>query len=359
MKAAVLTRISGPLELLDVQLADPAPDEVVVRVAASGICHSDKHAYDGGQSMPLPAVLGHEVAGVVQRTGADVRGLRPGDHVVTAPSGFCGRCDWCLSGLSHHCAANGRTRPAGQPSRLSMDGAPVTAFVGLGGFAEYLLVHESALCPVPTELPLDRAALLGCAVVTGFGAVLRTAEVRPGATVAVLGCGGVGLNVVQAARFAGAARIVALDRQPAKLERARHFGATDVVDASEGDAAEQVRELTGGGVEHAFEVVGRPETVEQSFAMLRPRGTTTMVGVPGAGDRASIPLPELLQEKRLQGSRLGSSRFRIDVDLYARLYLEGRIMLDELLSHRVGLAEAGDALAGMDTSTAARTVVVF
>ncbi|MEQ3549512.1 Zn-dependent alcohol dehydrogenase [Pseudonocardia nematodicida] len=359
MRAALLTRFDAPLQVAEVSVADPDPDEVLVRTVASGICHSDKHAHSGAQPLGLPMVLGHEASGIVERVGSAVTYVRPGDRVVTAPAGFCGTCTWCLTGALHHCADNGRTRAAGRPPRLSLDGEPVSPFVGLGGFGEQMLVHQSALCRIPEEMPMDRAALLGCAVITGFGAVLHTAAVRPGQDVAVIGCGGVGLNVVQAARFAGARRVVAVDRLPAKLDRARDFGASHVVDASSTDAVEAIRELTGGGVDHAFEVVGAPATIEQAFAALRPRGTATMVGVPRPDARVTIPPVELLGEKKLQGSRLGSSRFRVDVELYCHLYLEGRMRLDDLLSSRIGLDGVSDALLGMDSSEGARTMIEF
>jgi S-(hydroxymethyl)glutathione dehydrogenase/alcohol dehydrogenase len=240
-----------------------------------------------------------------------------------------------------------------------MRGQAINTFVGLGAFAEAMLVHERAAVRIPDEMPLDRAALLGCAVMTGMGSVLHTAAVRAGQTVVVIGCGGVGLNVVQGARFAGAERIIAIDRIPAKLERARHFGATDVVDASAGDPVQAVLELTSGGVDHAFEVVGRPATIEQAFAMTRTLGTTTVVGVARIEDRVSIPPLELMREKRLQGTNMGSSRFRSDVPLYARLYLDGRIMLDELISAEIRLEDVNDALSGMETSTGARELVRF
>jgi S-(hydroxymethyl)glutathione dehydrogenase/alcohol dehydrogenase len=360
VKAAVLTAFQEPLELLDIDLDAPGPDEVVVRVAASGVCHSDLNVWQGNLPWhPLPQVLGHEIAGIVEQVGSGVRDVRPGDHVVTCPSGFCGVCSWCMSGLLHLCTDKSRTRPEGQPSRLSRGGEPVAQFVGLGGFAEKVLVHERTLATIPAEMPLDRAAVLGCAVVTGMGSVLNTAQVKAGQTVAVIGCGGVGLNVVQAARLVGAATVIAVDRLPAKLDRAKLFGATHLVDASAVDAVEAVKELTGGGVDHAFEVVGRPETIEQAFGMLAIRGTATVVGVARPGDTVRIGALDLLQEKKLQGAQMGSSRFRLDVDLFARLYLDDRVMLDELISRTLPLDEVNDALQRMDETPGARSVITF
>jgi S-(hydroxymethyl)glutathione dehydrogenase/alcohol dehydrogenase len=230
---------------------------------------------------------------------------------------------------------------------------------GLGAVAEQMLVSERAAVKIPDEMPLDRAALLGCAVMTGMGSVLNCARVAPGATVAVIGCGGVGLNAIQAARLSGAECIVAVDRLTAKLDRARQFGATDVVDASSGDAVELVREVTRGGVDHAIEVVGRAETIEQAFAMLRTGGTATVVGVVQEGVTVAIPPRELLMEKRLQGTQMGSGRFRLDVPFYCRLYLSGRLLLDEMLSARIGLDDVNRALDTLDDFDGARSVIEF
>jgi S-(hydroxymethyl)glutathione dehydrogenase/alcohol dehydrogenase len=360
MKAAVLTEFDRPLEMLDVDVDNAAPDEVLVRVVASGVCHSDLNVQAGNlPASPRPQVLGHEVAGVVEHVGSDVSYVRPGDRVVTCPSGFCGTCRWCMSGLLHLCIDKGRARPSGQPPRLTCGGQEVAQFAGLGGFAEQMLVSERAVAVVPPEMPLDRAALLGCAVVTGMGTVFNAAKVGPGQTVAVIGCGGVGLNAIQAARFAGAATIVAVDRLASKLERARVFGATHVVDASATDPVAAVRELTGGGVDHAVEVVGRPATITQAFEMLATRGTATVVGVPKLDDMVTLRAMDLLSERRLQGAQMGSSRFRLDLEWMARMYLDGRILLDELISERVALGDVNKCLADMDGSSGARSVIVL
>ena len=359
MKAAVLTDFNAPLEVLDLHVANPAPDEVLIRTVASGVCHTDRTMQQGAQPLGLPLVLGHEASGVVEAVGSAVTYVRPGDPVVTCPSAFCGTCEWCMRGLLQHCDDKRRSRPAGQPPRLTLDGANVDAFVGLGGFAEMLLVHERAVTKIPEEMPLDRAALLGCAVITGMGGVLNTARVQPGQSVAVIGCGGVGLNAVQGARYAGAAQIIAVDKVAAKLEKARELGATHTVDAGAVDPVEAVRDLTAGGVDHAIEVVGIPATIEQAFAMLRTRGTATVIGVARPEHRVSIPAVELLLEKRLQGTKLGSSRFRLDIPLYCRLYLDGRIRLDDLLSAHIALADVNGAMEELDAGLAARSVITF
>lgn len=359
MKAAVLHEFGADLVMEDVSLADPAPDEVLVRTVASGVCHTDRTMQLGANPLPLPLVLGHEASGIVEAVGRDVSYVKPGDPVATTASSFCGHCRWCMRGDLHHCENKGRSRPAGQPPRLSQRDTPVEPFVGLGGFADMLLVHERTLVKLPEEMPLDKASLLGCAGITGLGAVRNTAGVRSGETVAVIGCGGVGLNAVQGARLVGASRIIAVDRIPQKLELARRFGATDTVNASEVDAVAAVKELTGGGVDHAIEVVGIEATIEQAFAMLDTLGTATVIGVARPEMTVRIPAVELLLEKRLQGTKMGSTRPRIDIPLYCQMYLDGRLMLDELLSDTAPLENVNQALQSLDNPTGARTVLTF
>ncbi len=358
MKAAVLPSFNARPIIEDVQLGDIAPNEVRIRTVAVGVCHSDHHGQTGGNpALGLPAVLGHEAAGEVLEVGTQVSYVKPGDHVVIAPAGSCGMCEWCSAGEPQHCTNLARTRPDGSP-RLLRNGEPVAQFVGIGAFAEEILVPVTSVAKVPTEMPLEKAALLGCAVITGLGAVRHSARVRFGDTVAVIGCGGVGLSAVQGALLSGASRVIAIDRMPEKLEVARGFGATDLVNAAEVDPVTAVLELTGG-VDHALEVVGIPATIEQAWAMLGPRGTATVVGLARAGDEVALPTPALLGERRLQGSRLGGTRLRVDVPLYARMYLSGRLDLDPLIGSRTDLAGVADALDALDSSTAARTVVTF
>jgi S-(hydroxymethyl)glutathione dehydrogenase/alcohol dehydrogenase len=359
MKAAVLTEFNSRPEIAEVDLGDIMPQEVRIRTAATGVCHSDRHGQTGGiPSLLLPTVLGHEAAGEVIEVGSQVHHLSPGDHVVVAPAASCGLCEWCSAGQPQHCTAQMRTRAPGSAPRLSADGAEVGQFVGVGSFAEEMLVQVTAVAKVPKEMPLDKAALLGCAVITGLGAVRHSAAVQFGQTVAVIGCGGVGLSAVQGAALAGASRIIGIDRMPEKLELARRFGATDVIDATGTDPVQAVLDLTGG-VDHAIEVVGLSTTIEQAFGMLRTRGTATVVGLPNPGDEVRLPASAMLTEKRLQGSRLGGTRLRVDVPLYAEMYLSGRLDLDPLQGHTISLADVGEALDEIDTSAAARTVVTF
>jgi S-(hydroxymethyl)glutathione dehydrogenase/alcohol dehydrogenase len=358
--AAVLEAFGEPLVLREVELDAPRPHEVVVRTAACGICHSDRSAQGGDspRAARVPTVLGHEASGIVESVGSAVSDLRPGDPVVTCAAASCGVCSWCRRGLDQHCDSPLRARPAVERPRLTRDGEAVDTFVGVGGFATRMLLHERALVQIPAHMPLDRAAVLGCAVHTGFGAVRHTAGVRLGETVAVIGCGGVGLNIVQGARMAGASQVIAIDVHPASLDRARAFGATDAVDAADGDPVAAVRELTGGGVDHCFEAVGRPATIVQGCAMTRKRGTITVVGLPRPGDRVEVPVEALFHEKRLQGSKMGRN-FLVDIPWYCEMYLAGRLKLDELVSSTISLDEVNRGLDVLETADGARTVIAF
>lgn len=348
------------MKIEELTIDRPGPREVLVRTAATGVCHSDLNYLDGTYPCVTPAVLGHEAAGVVEEVGAQVTDIRPGDHVITCLSAFCGQCRDCLSGQPALCARSVGTRDPGAPPRLTAAGEPVLPFVGLGTFAEKMLVHEHAVVTISPKMPLERAALIGCAVVTGLGAVFNTAGVRPGDSVAVFGCGGIGLNCVQAARMVAASQVIAVDRVPAKLDLAVRFGATHVVDASAfDDPAEEVVRLSGGGVDHAFEAVGLKLTAEQAFASLRPGATATVVGMIAPTESVEIPGWELLNEKRLQGSRMGSNRFRIDMPHYVDLYLESRLELDALVAETIGLEDIDSAFERLRTGETVRSVIVF
>ena len=358
MKAAVLREVPGALQIEDVEVADPGPREVRIRTAAAGLCHTDLSAMEGLIATRVPTVLGHEGAGVVEAVGEEVVSLAPGDHVITCCSVFCGQCEHCLRGQTHLCTGTRATRRADGTPRLSKGGERVLPFLELGTFGEEMLVHENAAVAVSKDIPLDRAAVMGCAVVTGIGAVFATARVRPGAHVAVIGCGGVGLNCIQGARLAGAARIIAVDVQPHKLELARTFGATDVVDARDVDPVLAVRELTRGGVDYSFEAIGLKATTEQAFAMARRGGTATVIGVMPAGTSIEVEGSELLV-KTLQGSYMGSNQFKVDIPRYADLYLQGRLLLDELVQAHLHLDEIDQGFASMKEGAVARSVVTF
>ena len=360
MKAAVLESAPGDLVIVDDVKTDAVgAREVLIETAAAGVCHSDLHYMQGKYRTRLPTVVGHEAAGVVLEVGSEVSYVKAGDHVVTCLSVFCGSCEYCLSGRPVLCAKKGTRRARGEPQRLRRTGVDMMQFLDVSAFAERMLVHEHAVAKIDSEVPLDRAALIGCAVTTGLGAVFRSARVRPGSTVAVVGCGGVGLNAVQGARLAGAGRIIAVDQVPAKLELATAFGATDTVNASAGDPVEQVRDLSDGGVHYGFEAIGLKPTTEQVFAMLRPGGVATVIGMIPIGTNIELPGVDFMAEKRIQGSLMGSNQFRTDAPRYVDLYRQGRLKLDELVSARVSLEDVNSAFAEMQRGEVARSVIVF
>ncbi|AOY94882.1 alcohol dehydrogenase [Cupriavidus sp. USMAA2-4] len=359
MKAAVLHQPKTPLVIENVAISKPGPHEVLVRTAAVGVCHSDLHFVDGAYPTALPAVLGHEAAGVVEQVGSLVRTVKPGDHVITCLSAFCGHCEFCLTGHLSLCVAPDTRRAEGEEPRLLAPQGNMNQFLNLSAFAEQMLIHEHALVAIRRDMPLDRAALIGCAVTTGVGAVVHTAKVQPGETVAVIGCGGIGLATINGAAIAGAGRIIAIDRVPGKLELARQFGATDVVDAGATDAVEAVRALTGGGVHHAFEAIGLKQTAEQAFGMLRRGGTATVIGMIPPGQKVELKGTDFLAEKRIQGSMMGSNRFPVDMPRLVDFYLSGKLKLDQLISQRMPLERINDAFDELRRGELARSVILF
>ena len=362
MRAAVLNSIPGQLVIEEVDIGDPGPREVLIRTVAAGLCHSDLHFMEGKYSFPCPAVLGHESAGVVEAVGSMVHYVQPGDHVITCLSAFCGHCSQCTDGHLTLCENKGTelVRQPGEPPRLSRAGGEaVNQYLHLSSFAEKMLIHEQALVKIDPEMPLDKAALIGCGVTTGLGAVFRTAKVAPGETVAVIGCGGIGLSAVQGARIAGANKIIAVDMNAGKLELAQQLGATHMVNASEADPVSAVKELTGGGVHHSFEAVGLKQTAEQAYQMLRNGGQATVIGMIPVGTQIEIHGPELLYEKTLTGSNMGSNQFRTDMPRYIEMYLDGRLHLDEMVSNTITLDEINEGFEDMKTGNVARSVIVF
>ena len=360
MKAAVLNTCPGSLDIEDVHIGEPGPREVLVRTAAAGLCHSDLHFMEAKYPFPCPAVLGHESAGVVEAVGSMVTHVAPGDHVITCLSAFCGHCEQCLSGHMSRCdlKTTELVRGADEAPRLSRgDGELVHQFLHLSSFAEQMLIHEHALVKIDPRMPLDKAALIGCGVTTGLGAVFRTAEVRPGEDVVVIGCGGIGLAAVQGARIAGANKVIAVDMVPSKLDLAQKMGATHVVDASD-EPVSAVKELTGG-VHHAFEAVGLKVTAEQAFKMLRRGGQATVIGMIPVGTTVEVHGPELLDEKTLTGSNMGSNQFRTDMPRFVDMYLDGRLMLDETVSKHIELEQINEGFEEMKTGEVARSVITF
>ena len=359
MKAAVLRQVNAPLSIEEVQIDRPGPREVLIRTGACGVCHSDLHFIEGKYPCAMPTVLGHEAAGTVEAVGEQVAYVQPGDRVITCLSGFCGNCAYCLSGRPALCAGSGIRRGANEPPRLSQDGGVMNQVFSLAGFAEQMLVHEHSLVKVDADVPFEQLALIGCGVTTGVGAVLNTARIEPGSTVAVIGCGGVGLNCIQGAKIGGAGRIIAIDRVVSKLALAEQFGATDLIDASEVDPVAEVLALTDGGVDYSFEVIGLKSAAEQAFAMLQRGGTATIIGMIPVGQKIELDGVKFLGERRIQGSTMGSNRFRIDMPRYITWYRQGRLKLDELVTQRLTLPEINRAFEDMVTGKVARSVIVF
>jgi S-(hydroxymethyl)glutathione dehydrogenase/alcohol dehydrogenase len=365
MKASILTERDAPLVVDDVVLDPPGPGEALVRIAASGVCHSDLSVIDGTIPLPLPIVLGHEGAGVVEAVGPGVSSVRPGDHVVLSWRPECGRCPWCLRGEPHLCDVASRMSLAGAmldgTRRLRRGGTELHHMTQTSSMAEYAVVPETGAIPIDPDIPLDRAALIGCAVTTGVCAVLNTASVPPGASVAIFGAGGVGLSVVQGARIAGADPIVAVDLLDTKLEAARRLGATHVVNAGGGDAPARIRALTGGhGADYAFEAIGDPEVVRQAFDAVRRGGKVVVIGVAGTTAQITLPhLPLVLQEKAVLGSCFGSARPHVDMPRLLRLYRAGRLKLDEMVTRTYKLDEVNQAFQDLRTGANLRGVLVF
>ncbi len=360
MKAAVFHCAKQPLIVENVDIDEPRDHEVLVRVVASGVCHSDLHYVDGLYPLTAPAVLGHEAAGTVEKVGSAVTYLKPGDHVISCLSVFCGFCEQCMSGHPNRCSNRAATqRPRGDRQRLSLNGQPMRQFADLSAYAERMLVHENALVKIRDDMPLDRAALIGCGVTTGVGAALNTAKVEPGSTVAVFGTGGVGLAAIQGARIAGARMIIAVDMFEHKLATARRLGATHAIDASSSDPVEEIRKMTGGGVDYAFEAIGLKKVAEQCFECLATGGTATIIGMIPVGQKVEIDGPKLLTERKIQGTNMGSNRFRIDMPRYIDFYLQGRLNLDDMITRRGRLEDVNDAFRAMKAGEVARTVLMF
>jgi S-(hydroxymethyl)glutathione dehydrogenase/alcohol dehydrogenase len=360
--AAVFRQVHAPLTIETIDIDRPWAREVVVRTAATGVCHSDLHVVDGIGRFPLdrPIVLGHEGAGVVEAVGEAVTTVRPGDHVVACLSGFCGSCPQCLSGHPNLCTGGLVTRPDSAAPRLSQSGEPFRQFIGISSYAEKMLLHENSIVRIDPELPLDKAALVGCGVLTGVGAALRSSGLEAGQTVAVFGCGGVGLSIVQGARIGGARQIIAIDQFAAKREMAARAGATHFVDSSEEDPVKAVRALTGGaGVDHAFEAVGLATLVRQAIESLAIRGTATIVGVLPPDATIEFPWMAIRPECKVQTSRMGSNRFRYDIPLYLDFYRQGRLDLDGMVTKKGRLSDINEAFRAMKAGEVARTVLTF
>ena len=358
MKAAVLNEAKKPMTIDEVELDSPVAGEAKVRVVAAGVCHSDLHFIDGVYPTRFPTILGHEVAGVVEEVGAGVTNVVPGDRVILGFVQPCGTCRFCAEGRPAICQTPVRTRSSSNPAR-TRNGEPVNAMTNVGGFAEYSITPAAGLVKVPDDVSLDIAALVGCSVTTGYGAVVNTAQVKPGSTVAVIGAGGVGLNIIQSARLAGAERVIAVDMAEHKLATAREFGATDIVNAKDEDPVAKVKELTGGGADYTFEAIGLKVTSEQAYEMAGRGGTAVIVGMVPPTEQISIASNIWVQEKTLKGSFYGSARFHLDMPRILNLYRQGKLNLDGLVSRRYPLAEINEAFDALRNGEVSRSVLTI
>jgi S-(hydroxymethyl)glutathione dehydrogenase / alcohol dehydrogenase len=363
MKASVLYEQGKPLGIEELELESPRTGEVLVRMVASGVCHSCLHAADGSwKGVPVPIVLGDEGAGVIEAVGPGVGDLVPGDPVVLSWAPTCGRCHYCVIGRPNLCERRqpGRGVLLDGTTRMSLGGRPVYHYGHVATYASQTVVHESCAIRIDKNMPLDRAALIGCSVMTGVGAVINTAAVPPGASIAVFGVGGVGLNVVQGGALVAAHPIIAVDVRAAKLEHARALGASHVVDAAGEDAVAAIRRITGRGADYTFVAVGDTRAVTQAVEALAPGGTCVLIGVPETG--ATVPMdvrPLVTGERVIRGSSYGSARTREDLPRLVNLYLAGKLKVDQLITHRYGLDEANEAFRALAAGELARGLIVF
>jgi S-(hydroxymethyl)glutathione dehydrogenase/alcohol dehydrogenase len=362
--AAVLHAVGGPLAIERLDIGALGPDDVLVRLGASGLCHTDLEVIDGSLAYPMPIVLGHEGAGVVEAVGSTVTKVRPGDHVVCSWNPHCGECFYCRRDLPILCEPFKRHEPRGVlfdgRSRLALDGSTVHHFSVVSSHAEYCVVPQSGAIPVSRDIPFDRACLIGCGVMTGVGAATRKAPVEQGASVLVIGCGAVGLNVIQGARIAGAEIIVAADLDPAKRENARIFGATHTIDGGAPGAIELLRGLTGGrGPDYVFEAAGHENAFRLAVEAVRPGGEVVFLGKVNVNREVSFRWGSLMGEKCIVRSSYGGARPARDFPWLAQLYLDGQLKLDELITRRIRLDEINDGFAAMRRGEGIRTVVTF
>ena len=360
MKAAVLIEAGKPLQIEQINIANPGPHEVLIRTAACGLCHSDLHFIEGTYPHPLPAIPGHEAAGIVEAVGSEVRTVKVGDAVVTCLSAFCGHCEYCVTGRMSLCLGGDTRRKAGEAPRLTRpDGSIMNQMLNLSAYAEMMLVHEHACVAIHPDMPLPQASVIGCAVTTGAGTIFNACKVTPGETVAVIGCGGVGLATINAAKIAGAGRIIAADPLPEKRAMALKLGATDVVDALADDAAAQIQELTKGGVDHAIEAVGRPASGTLAVKSLKRGGTATILGMMPLQHSVGLSAMDLLSGKKLQGAIMGGNRFPVDIPRLVDFYMRGLLDLDTIISETIPLERINEGFDQMKRGDSARSVIVF
>ncbi len=365
-KAAVCTALNEPLEIKELDLDAPRAGEVLVKMGASGVCHSDVSVQNGTLLGSFPMVLGHEGAGVIEEVGEGVDNLKPGDHVVISWVPQCGQCYFCQHGQGYLCEAGAMAMATGGlldgSTRFSDGGAPVMQMACSGTFSERSVIPAIGAVKIPDDIPFEIAALIGCGVLTGVGAALNTADIHEGDSVVVVGCGGVGLNVIQGAKIAGAGEIIAVDMLDNKLQMAKEFGATTTVNAGDGDPVAKVMELTGGrGADVAFEVIGLKQTIEQTLMMTRRGGEAVLVGVPRMEVMLELPafFGVVLMAKTIKGCWYGSSNVQTDVPKLLQLYKDGKLKLDELISRRINVEDVNDAFRAMEAGEVARSVIEY
>jgi S-(hydroxymethyl)glutathione dehydrogenase/alcohol dehydrogenase len=359
-KAAILEEV-GKLAIGEVELAEPLAHEVLIDTKACGLCHSDLHFIDGAYPHPLPAIPGHEAAGVVRAVGSEVRTVKPGDHVVTCLSAFCGHCEFCVTGRMALCLGGDTRRSAVEQPRIKrfIDNSPVQQMLNLSAFCEQMLVHEHACVAIDKAMPLDRAAIIGCAVTTGAGTIFNACKVVPGETVAVIGCGGVGLAAINAAKIAGAGKVIAVDPVSEKRQLAEVLGATHTVDAAAEDAVAQVVRISGGGVHHAIEAVGRQASADLAVKVLRRGGTATILGMMPLDCKVGLGAMDMLSGKKLQGAIMGMNHFPVDLPRIVDFYLRGLLDLDTIIAERIRLEDINRGFDTMRAGNSARSVIVF
>jgi Zn-dependent alcohol dehydrogenase len=362
MRAAIFTEQDGPLSVEDVTPIDPGPGDVVVRITASGVCHSDLHVIDGTLPFPMPAIMGHEPAGFVEKVGAGVTHLVPGNKVILTLRPPCGLCYWCVRGevqICPHATAVGSGMLEDGTTRLAHQGRTVYRGTGIAAYSEKVVTMASGAVKVPDDTPLDIACVLGCAVQTGVGAALNTAEIEEGATVMIVGLGGIGISIAQGARLAGASQIIGVDPVDGRRQQAQRFGVTDVIDPAEGDVAARVLSLTGDvGADYAFDAVGKASLIEACIAGIRPGGTAVMVGVPRFDEQVNVPaLFFAMTEKKLQGCFLGSSNPQREFPRLLSLWKAGHLDLEGMITSRRPLEQINEAFADMKAGTGLRTVL--
>ncbi len=359
-KAAILETPGEGLVVGDVEYSDPARHEVMIDTKACGLCHSDLHFIDGAYPHPLPAVPGHEAAGVVRAIGSEVRSVKPGDHVVSCLSAFCGQCEFCVTGRMALCLGAATRRDKGDAPRMPRaDGSPVNQMLNLSSLSEQMLIHENACVAIDKDMPLDRAAVIGCAVTTGAGTIFNACKVTPGETVLVVGCGGVGLATINAAKIAGAGKVIAADPLPEKRALAETLGATHTVDALSDGVVQEIMEISGGGVDWGIEAVGRQASADLAVAALRRGGTAVILGMMPLDCKVGLGAMDLLGGKKLMGAIMGMNHFPVDLPRLVDFYMRGLLDLDTIIAERIGLEDVNAGFDKMREGHSARSVVVF